>query len=59
MQKPKMHAGAQDGIGLTAFRRTLEEIGEIGLHDLDVQNSGYMRPRLNTPAGSKACFRLR
>ena len=35
-----MHAGAQDGIGLTAFRRTPDEIGEIGLHDLDVQNSG-------------------
>jgi hypothetical protein len=27
-----VHAGAQDGVGLVAFRRALDEIGEIGLH---------------------------
>ena len=51
-----MHALAQDGVGLLTFLRVADEIGEIGLHR---QKSGYMRPRLKIPAGSKVFLRLR
>jgi hypothetical protein len=40
-----MHAATQDLLGLAAGGGVSNEIGEMGFH----QNSGYMRPGLNTP----------
>lgn len=48
-----MDATAQDGVGLPARRRVLDEGGERRLH----QRSPYIRPRLRIRRGSKASLR--
>jgi hypothetical protein len=35
-----VHAGAQDGLGLVAFGRALDEIGKVGLHAYSAHTSG-------------------